>query len=423
MAKERIQSIVVLGTGYVGLPLAIMLARSGYRVIGVDIKKEVVRAINNGVLHIDEDNLKRIFAERSVKKNLVAREKPCCADAFVIAVPTPLDKRKKICDMSCVISAVESITPFLRQGNLVIVESTVPPLTCREILKPLIEKRTRLRLGVDVHLAHCPERVLPGDIFHEIVNNDRIIGGHTPEAGERAKRIYGSFVKGSIYITDDVTAELCKLAENAYRDVNIALANEIALVAEGLRIPPKRVIELANKHPRVKILDPGIGVGGHCIPIDPWFIREVDPAHTSLILAARTVNENMPAIIASRIRQVVRDLDRPKIVALGMTYKPDTYDLRESPALEIVRILLDDGYDIRSYDPLVKGHEYESISAVAEGADCLAVLVAHKRIVDELVTHEAEIKSAMRHPIWYTPTLGENLAIPSKIKPVGRRSH
>lgn len=399
MAERNLQSIVVVGTGYVGLPLAIMLARSGYNVIGVDINREVVRAINEGILHIKEEDLKKIFKEKNVKNNLIAKKIPCKADVFIIAVPTPLDKRKKVCDLSYVTSAIESITPYIKRGNLVILESTVPPLTCRDIIKPLIEKNTGLKVGEDVHLAHCPERILPGNIFYEIVHNDRVIGGLTKKASDMAKEVYSSFVKGNLYITDDVTAELCKLAENTYRDVNIALANELALVSETLGINARTVIELANKHPRVKILNPGIGVGGHCIPIDPWFIKEIDHEHTSLIFTARQINDSIPPIIAAKIRKQLKDIKNPKIVALGMTYKPETYDLRESPALEIIRLLQEEGYEIVAYDPMVKGRGYDSISKVAKGADCLLILVPHECIVKELAEKEEEIKQNMKNPI------------------------
>lgn len=402
MAERNLQDIVVIGTGYVGLPLAIMLARSGYKVIGVDINREVVRAINEGILHIKEEDLKKIFEEKNVTNNLIAKETPCDADVFIIAVPTPLDKRKKVCDMSYVNSAVDSIIPHIKKGNLVIIESTVPPLTCREVIKLQIEKNTGLNVGDDVYLAHCPERILPGNIFYEIVHNDRIIGGLTEKASKMASEVYGSFVKGNIYLTDDITAELCKLAENTYRDVNIALANEIMLVSETLGIDAKIVIGLANKHPRVKILNPGIGVGGHCIPIDPWFIKEIDPDHTSLIFTARQINDRMPYIIAAKIRKRLKDIINPKIIVLGMAYKPETYDLRESPALEIIKLLQEDGYDITAYDPLIEGKGYESISNAAKGADCIIVLVEHKHILQELRENEDKIKKSMKTPLIIT---------------------
>ena len=390
--------IVVIGIGYVGLPLAIMLARSGYKVIGVDIEENVVNSINEGVLHLAEEEIKRVFQEPEVRKNFRAQGVPCEADVFVISVPTPLDERKEIADLSQVISSVESILPFLRHGNLVIIESTVPPLTCREAVTPLLEK-TGLKVGEDIFLCHCPERILPGDVFKEIVHNDRIIGGVNDKAAQMAKEIYGSFVEGNLYITDDVTAELVKLMENTYRDVNIALANEFAAVAEELGVSIMQAIDLANKHPRVKILKPGIGTGGHCIPVAPWFIKQVAPVNSRLIQTALLINDEMPYKIAAKIRQAVRGISNPRIIALGVTYKPDTYDVRGSPALKIIDLLRKDGYQVEAYDPLAEGYQYRPIRELAEGADCLVVLVEHQIIKSELSREEAEIKSVMRNPL------------------------
>jgi UDP-N-acetyl-D-mannosaminuronic acid dehydrogenase len=392
------KKIVVIGTGYVGLPLAIMLARAGYEVIGADIEENVVDAINTGILHLAEEDINKIFQEPNVRKNLRAQKTPCEADVFVISVPTPIDERKRVADLSQVTQAVESIVPYLHSGNLVIVESTVPPLTCRDIIAPIIEK-SGLKIGKDIFLCHCPERILPGAVFEEIVNNDRIIGGMDKRAAEMSKEIYASFVKGNLYLTDDVTAETVKLMENTYRDVNIALANEFAAVAEGLGIDILEAIKLANKHPRVKILKPGIGTGGHCIPVDPWFIKEVDPVNSRLIHTARLINDEVPVNIASKIRQALKDIDNPKIVVLGLTYKPDTYDTRNSPAQKIIGLLKADGYQVSAYDPRVKGSQYSSIGEIVKGADALVVLVEHKAVRDELAKQEGEIKKAMRHPL------------------------
>jgi len=394
-----VKKIVVLGIGYVGLPLAIMFARVGYKIVGVDIKKEVVRAIDERLLPIKENDIEEIFAEEKVKKNLTASEQPCDADVFIVSVPTPLEGRRKVADLSYVISAIESILPHLKRGNLVIIESTVPPLTCREILKPLIEKNTGLKIGEDVFLAECPERILPGNTFYELVYNNRIIGSIDSKSAHMAKELYESFVKGDIDIVDDITAETVKLMENTYRDVNIALANEFSLVADTLGIDVKKTIELANKHPRVKILSPGIGVGGHCLPKDPWFLIQVDPKNAFLISAARRVNESIPEKVASKIRKALKDLADPKIVALGMTYKPDSDDLRESPALEIIKMMREDGYDVTEYDNFVPGHEYKAIKEIAKDADCLVVLVEHTAIKEELDKFDNKIRSLMKTPI------------------------
>jgi len=397
-AVER-KTIVVVGTGYVGLPAALLLAKAGHDVVGVDINENIVRAINEGVLLIKEDELQTLLDSPDVKANLRAQSTPCEGDVFIIAVPTPLDHRKKAADMSYVDDALASLLPVLRPGNLVIVESTIPPLTCRERLTPVIEAATGLTVGEDIFLAHCPERILPGDIFYEIVHNDRIIGGINQATQDRAAEVYASFVQGDLYKTDDVTAELVKLMENTYRDVNIALANEFNAVAETLGIDGREAIRLANRHPRVDILSPGIGVGGHCIPIDPWFIKEVDPSNSRLIFTSRLINDEMPGKVAGQIRRAVRDVSAPRIIAIGAAYKPNVDDPRESPAVEIVRLLVEDGYDIAHYDRLIDGMEYESLVDICKGADMLAILVPHDETMAELERTRAEIEQAMRTPL------------------------
>jgi len=399
MTEFQKQKIVVIGTGYVGLPAALLLARAGHDVMGVDINENIVRAINEGVLHIKEEELQAIMNEPVVRANLHAQTKPAEADVFLIAVPTPVDHRKKLAEMKYVREATESIVPFLKPGNLIILESTVPPLTCREFMTPILEK-SGLKVGQDLYLAHCPERILPGDVFYEIVHNDRIIGAQDQKARDLASAVYATFVKGHLYQTDDVTAELCKLMENTYRDVNIALANEFSAVAEGLGIDPFEAIELANKHPRVKILRPGIGVGGHCIPLDPWFIKEVDPENSRLIFTSRLINDEMPERVAGKIRKAVSDLSSPKIVAIGAAYKANTEDKRESPAIEIANILKTDGYNVAHYDPMVEGHKWAEGSTLAQacqGADLLAILIKHDVVMKELEATRPAIEAALRH--------------------------
>jgi len=392
------RSVIVVGTGYVGLPAALMLAKAGYDVVGVDINENIVRAINDGVMHIKEEELQRLMNDPEVKSHLRAQSTPTHGDIFIVAVPTPLDERKKIADLTYVDSAIESIMPYLQPGNLIIVESTIPPLTCREHITPIIEGSTDLVVGETVFLAHCPERILPGDIFYEIVHNDRIIGGINTKTQNMAAEVYASFVKGELYKTDDITAELAKLVENTYRDVNIALANEINAVAETLGIDGRQAITLANKHPRVNVLMPGIGVGGHCIPIDPWFIKEVDPSNSRLIFTSRLINDDMPERIAAKIRKEVRSLKDPRIVALGAAYKANTEDTRESPAIKIVEQLLSDGYDVSHFDPLVEGMEYTSLVDAVNEADLVAVLVPHDDLLKELNECQHEIEAVMRTP-------------------------
>lgn len=396
------KKIVVVGTGYVGLPAALLLARAGHQVVGVDINENIVSAINDGVMHIDEEELQTIMDQPQVRANISAQTHPTEGDVFIIAVPTPLDPRKKVAVLDMVIDATRSLLPYLRPGNLVILESTVPPLTCREVMTPILEE-SGLKVGENLYLAHCPERILPGDIFYEIVHNDRIIGAADPVSRRLASEVYESFVVGQLFQTDDVTAELAKLMENTFRDVNIALANEFDAVSDTLGIDSREAIRLANQHPRVNIMRPGIGVGGHCIPLDPWFIKEVDPANSRLIFTARVINDERPARIATKIRKAVAHLSAPRIVAVGAAYKPNTVDTRESPALHIVELLQADGYHTTYYDPLVDGMNWEGALADAcADADCLVVLVPHTVVMDELNTHRAAIEAAMRTPLILT---------------------
>lgn len=397
------QKVVVIGTGYVGLPAALMWAKAGVKVVGVDINENVIRALNEGTMLLNDRELQKLLDDPIVKQHLIARTTACAGDVFVIAVPTPVDHLKKVCDLSAVESALESICPHLRRGNLVILESTVPPRTCRDVVKRLIEKHTSLKVPDDVMVAHCPERILPGDIFQEIVHNDRLIGGIDERSAAAAAELYGTFVKGELHRTDDVTAELSKLMENTYRDVNIALANEFAQICELLDVDVRNAIAFANKHPRVKILSPGIGVGGHCIPVDPWFLKEIAPYNSRLISVARMVNDEMPQRIAAKIRCAVADIAEPRILALGATYKKNSEDIRESPALAIVRALRSDGYNVAHFDPLVPDLQFGSLTTVVEGVDLIAVLVCHEAIKVAIGERRAAIESIMRHKriLWF----------------------
>ncbi|MEQ2005886.1 MAG: nucleotide sugar dehydrogenase [Limisphaerales bacterium] len=391
------KKIIVIGTGYVGLPAALMWAKAGLNVVGVDINENVVRAINERTLLLNEKELQDLLDDPTVQANLVARHTPCAGDVFVIAVPTPVDKLKKVCDMGPVESAVESIIPHLRKGNLIILESTVPPMTCRRVVQSLVEKHTQFKVPRDILVAHCPERILPGDIFKEIIHNDRLIGGMDERSTKAAAAVYGTFVKGRLHETDDVSAELSKLMENTYRDVNIALANEFQQICELLGADVRQVIGFANKHPRVKILSPGIGVGGHCIPVDPWFLKEVAPYNSRLITMARMVNDEMPHRIAEKIRRAVADVPDPRILALGATYKKNCEDMRESPAVEIVHLLQQDGYQVTHHDPLVAKLRGPALTKAAKGADLIAVLVCHDAVKHELTENRAAIERVMRH--------------------------
>jgi len=373
-----VDKIVVIGTGFIGLPLALQLADAGKTVVGVDIDENLVDAINDQSLNLDEAELQALLESPAVEENLVAQTAPERGDAFVISVPTPLAQPQKSPDLSAVKAAVGSILPHLESGAIVNVESTIPPLTCEEVIMPMLAD-AGFTPGEDVYLAHSPERILPGNVFEEIVQNDRVIGGVNDASSRAVAQIYEPFLEGDIYYTDLLSAELCKLMENTYRDVNIALANEFALIGDELDLDITGVIELANRHPRVDILRPGIGVGGHCLPIDPWFLNEVDPEHTNLITTARRINDMMPDATARRIRHALSGLDEPTVLALGAAYKPDSHDQRESPAHEIVAELRQDGYEIIHRDRLVKGMAYDDLETLLAETDPDAVvqLVAH----------------------------------------------
>jgi UDP-N-acetyl-D-mannosaminuronic acid dehydrogenase len=393
-----LRSVAVVGAGYVGLPLCLHLAKAGLRVTAVDVDPEVVRSINERRAKVEEkEDFEAFFQDPDVQANLTAQSEPLPADAFVIAVPTPVDHDSKSPDLRAVVAASESIVPFLRPGNLVVVESTIPPLTTEKVVQPILE-RGGLRVGVDLLLAHCPERILPGNIMSEAVFNARVVGGVDAASSRRALELMSAFVKGKLMVTDARTAEFVKLIENSYRDVNVAFANQVALLCETLDIDAARAIELANHHPRVSILSPGIGVGGHCIPVDPWFLVAAAPEVSTLLRAARELNDAMPRRTADKILEAVAGVERPRVVCLGATYKPNVKDVRESPALEVFELLRREPIEVALYDPLIPAYSCDSVLGVARGCDALAILVPHDLFVTELRYRKPEILAAMRTP-------------------------
>ena len=403
--KTPLQTVAVVGAGYVGLPLCLQLAKAGLKVTAVDVDEGVVRAINNRVAKVEEhEDFERFFADPEVQANLDARTTPLEADAFVIAVPTPLGKDGESPDLKAVTAAAESIVPFVRPGNLVVVESTIPPLTTETVVKPILEK-SGFQVGEEILLAHCPERIMPGNLMNEVVFNARVIGGITEPSTKRAAELFGRFVQGKLIFTEARTAEFVKLIENAYRDVNIAFANQIAMLCERLGIEAGEAIALANHHPRVDILKPGIGVGGHCIPVDPWFLVDTCPDLTDLLRTARHLNNAMPQRTAQQIIKAIDGIDDPKVVCLGATYKPNVRDTRESPALEVFRILQEKGLNASLFDPLLKEYFCDSVLSAARGCDALIILVPHDLIVTEIQYRKQEILAAMRRPnlLSFTP--------------------
>ncbi|TCK04449.1 UDP-N-acetyl-D-mannosamine dehydrogenase [Phorcysia thermohydrogeniphila] len=382
--KPEPLTVVIMGLGYIGLPTAALIASKGINVYGVDINKSVVDTINEGKIHIVEPDLDGLVHEVVRKGLLKASTSPTKADVFLIAVPTPF-KEGHIPDISFVEAAIKMITPYLEEGNLVIIESTSPIGTTEKMYDLITSERPELKNRI--YMAYCPERVLPGKILYELQYNDRVIGGINPASAKRAKEFYSLFVEGELHETNAKTAEMCKLVENAYRDVNIAFANELSLICDKAGIDVWELIELANKHPRVNILQPGVGVGGHCIAVDPWFLITHYPEESKLIKVAREVNLYKTEWVIKKIKEKAKEFEenysrKPKIACLGLTYKPDIDDLRESPALYIVRRLIAEGYRILAVEPYVDDfsefHVYETEEALKE-ADIVAILVAHRQ--------------------------------------------
>ena len=385
------QKICVIGLGYIGLPTASTFAAHGINVLGVDISPHIIETINKGQIHIHEPGLLEEVQKAIHSGNFKAANKPEEADAFIIAVPTPFQENKfgeyngltyKLADMRAVTSAAESIVPFLRKGNLVVLESTSPPRTTVDLVAPILA-RSGLEAGRDFHLAYSPERVLPGQILRELIENARVIGGVTPESAQVGHDLYATFVKGQIIQTDATTAEMVKLMENTYRDVNIAIANEFSRLADKFGVDVWEAISIANLHPRVKILSPGPGVGGHCISVDPWFFVEAAPELTPLIYHSRKVNDAQPHFVVKLVRRALGSLNEKKIAVLGLAYKPDVDDLRESPASEIVEILEHEGAQVKAWEPFKPDANMPGINMASsledaiKDADAILLLVKH----------------------------------------------
>lgn len=385
------QKICFIGLGYIGLPTASTFAIHGLKVLGVDINPHIISTLNKGEIHIHEPGLRDVVTQAIHSGNFAFSTQVEEADAFIIAVPTPFKENElgeyngekyKLADMRAVTSATEAIVPHLRQGNLVILESTSPPLTTLNLVKPILE-RSGLKAGVDFYLCYSPERVLPGQILRELIENARVVGGITPESAKAGHELYATFVKGEIIETDSTTAEMVKIMENTTRDVNIAIANEFSRLAEKFGVDVWEAISLANRHPRINILNPGPGVGGHCISVDPWFFVEAAPELTPLIYHARKVNDGQPHFVIEKVKQALGDLKNKKIAALGLAYKPDVDDLRESPATEVVHLLQNAGAQVKAWEPFKPDADMKGIDMAPDletalkGADAIVLLVNH----------------------------------------------
>ena len=385
--KNNFEKICVVGLGYIGLPTASLLATKGFKVLGVDVSQDVVNTINQGEIHIVEPDLDILVKSAVNSGNLSASLEPSEADVFIIAVPTPFKKitdsneMQKKPDLSYIESATKKISSYIKKGNLVILESTSPVGTTNEIVAEILKEKGH-NIGEDVFVSHCPERVLPGRILTELVENDRVIGGINDKSTKVTVDFYEQFVRGSVLPTTAKTAEMVKLTENSSRDVQIAFANELSMICETEDIDPWEVIDLANRHPRVNILNPGPGVGGHCIAVDPWFIVDRSPEYSKLIKTARQVNDSKPEWVLNRVRRCADKFKNPTIGCLGITFKADIDDLRESPAYDIVKQLLTENIgEIIISEPNIDSIEGINLSEVEEAvkkSDILLILVDHK---------------------------------------------
>jgi len=357
-----------------------MMANNGFSVLGIDVNDEIINKLNSGHLHIEEPDLEEVFKKAFNEKKLSVSKQVKKCDVYIIAVPTPVKKNNKA-ELKYVVEAAEMIRDFVSEGSLVILESTSPPGTTRNIVGDIITKKTGLIAGKDYFLAFCPERVLPGKIIYELINNDRVIGGIDEKSANLAKEVYGSFVKGNMHLTTLETSEFVKLAENTYRDINIAFANEIADICEDYKINVWDVIKFANMHPRVNILNPGPGVGGHCIAIDPWFILENINRKDTLIEKCRNINNARPYIISKKILNILNESKNPKVTIFGITYKENVGDTRESPALEIMEVLTKNGVNVNVYDPVVTNFKgkLQNLEDSLKDSDLLLLFVGHEQ--------------------------------------------
>lgn len=376
------KKICVIGLGYIGLPTAALLANRGYDVHGVDVVESAVNTINQGKIHIVEPELDTFVKSAVNSGKLKASLKPDFADVFIIAVPTPFNSGY-VPNVDYVVSATKSIAPYVQEGNIVILESTSPVGTTELVEKTLKEENIDTS---KLYIAHCPERVLPGKIMKELVENDRIVGGLTPDATAKTVEFYNTFVSGEVLSTDSRTAEMTKLTENSFRDTNIAFANELSMLCDKFDINVWELISLANRHPRVNILQPGAGVGGHCIAVDPWFIVHAGGETAKMIRTAREVNTYKTEWVIEKIKNLALKFEaqngrKAKVACMGLAFKPDIDDLRESPALYIARRLKSDGLDILAVEPNIESHkEFEIVDYkdAVEQADIVTFLVAHK---------------------------------------------
>ncbi|WP_342562647.1 nucleotide sugar dehydrogenase [Paenibacillus sp. FSL R7-0345] len=389
--------INIIGLGYIGLPTALILAANGVSVTGTDYDRELVDTLNSGMTTFEEDGLDKLFIKANENGVLFTTEY-ISTDIYIVAVPTPYDKASKKIDANYVISAVNRILEVCFDGAIIVIESTISPGTIDKHVRPLIQA-FGLETGKDIHLVHAPERIIPGNMIHELKFNSRTIGADTKSIGERVKQIYSSFCDAEIIITDIRTAEMTKVVENTFRDINIAFANELTKICRTDKMDVYEIIRIANMHPRVNILQPGPGVGGHCISVDPWFLVGDYPDLTNLILAARKINDSMPKHVLGRIRDIMREhniKDISKVGLYGLTYKEDVEDTRESPTLQLLENMAEHlAYGIKVFDPMVKSrvvdHQFMNFEDFLNEIEVLVIMVSHTHIKENMDLIEGKL--------------------------------
>ena len=388
MNSKNIKTVCIYGLGYIGLPTLLAVSESNFKVVGIDKNKKVISNLEKGKVHFKEPKIDKLLKKVKKNKLISFSSSPKEGDIYLICVPTPLDSNKKnpAPDMKSVYETISSISNFLKKGDILILESTSPVGTIENICKFLKSKKVNTE---ELFIAYCPERVLPGNIFQELIHNDRIIGGLNSKSARKVSNFYKSFTKGSVYISDAKTAELCKLTENAFRDVNIAFANELSMISHNEGIDVLELIKLANKHPRVNILEPGCGVGGHCIPVDPWFIVNKDKENSKLIKTSRYVNDGKRDWIIKKIEKEAKKYHKkfnkkPKLAIFGISYKKDNDDIRESPSIYIAENLLKKGHNLCVVEPNLKSYknyQFKSIGNSLKTDDIIIFLVRHKEFL------------------------------------------
>lgn len=383
--------INVIGLGYIGLPTALMLASHGVKVVGTDYNAELVGKLQAGELTFEEKGLQELF-NAAVQKGIQFCNKYQKTDTYIVSVPTPYDKKSKKVDACYVIAAVKSVMEVCPKGATVVIESTIPPGTIDKFIRPVIEANG-FAIGEDIHVVHAPERIIPGNMVFELEHNSRTIGADDPVIGEKIKAVYSSFCKGDIVVTDIRTAEMTKVVENTFRDINIAFANELAKICRSDDMDVYEIIRIANMHPRVNILTPGPGVGGHCISVDPWFLVGDYPGLANIILAARKINDGMPRFVIHRISQIMKETgltDVRRVGLYGLTYKENVDDVRESPTLQMLERMEDglSGGLVQVYDPYVKKlivpNQHTSFESFLEAVDMVVIMVGHDEIKQKM---------------------------------------